>query len=215
MVRRIEQKKRGRVSRTRKNIILIGTEGANKTETLYFSRFNRLNGSYIVRFAKGNDTDPVKIAKSVYKSIQDEALDIENGDLAFCVCDTDVDYAKEDALQRAMRFSKSKDIEMILSNPCFEVWFLLHFTFSTRCFNSNADVIAALRSYLPDYEKSRDIFEALLPRIERAKDNAVKLDRHHAEARHAPETLACNPSSIVYKIVEKLLQNHSKTELIG
>jgi len=36
MVKRVEQKKRGKLTRRRKKIILIGAEGNNKTERNYF-----------------------------------------------------------------------------------------------------------------------------------------------------------------------------------
>lgn len=48
MVRHTGQKKRGKVSKSRKKILLIGTEGKNKTEKNYFSHFNRMPENNII-----------------------------------------------------------------------------------------------------------------------------------------------------------------------
>lgn len=209
MVRRAEQKKRGRLTRKRKKIILIGAEGKNKTEKNYFQKFNRLHGEYVVRFAKGNDTDPLKIAKSVYAtSLKDEEdLHFDEDDCAFCIVDTDVDRAKQKEIDEAIKYGKHKNIEVILSNPCFEVWFLQHFKYSTRSFSSNDAVIEELRKYIPTYEKSTDVFELLLPHIDTAIDNAINLKKYHNDVGHREKSMERNPSSEVYRIIRKIVND--------
>lgn len=49
-------KKRNSNSRKRKKIIFIATEGKNKTEKLYFKKYN--SDKVQIRFAKGGSTDP-------------------------------------------------------------------------------------------------------------------------------------------------------------
>ncbi|MFR8498956.1 hypothetical protein [Acidaminococcus intestini] len=61
------QKSRGKRLRKRKKIIFIGAEGKNKTETKYFNSFNRLQDTYIVKFARNNRTDPKGMVTSIHK----------------------------------------------------------------------------------------------------------------------------------------------------
>jgi hypothetical protein len=206
MVKRVEQKKRGKLTRRRKKIILIGAEGNNKTEQNYFKRFNSRESEYVVIFAKGNDTDPLKVAKSVYKSSRpnEEDLHFDDGDCAYCVVDTDVDYAKQSKIDEAIKYGSNKHIEVILSNPCFEIWFLQHFTYSTKSFSSNDAVIEELKNYIPSYEKNGDVFDALLPHIQTAKQNALKLEQYHDKVGHRKKSMERNPSSEVYVIIGKI-----------
>lgn len=212
MVRCTEQKKRGRLTRKRKKIILIGVEGANKTEKNYFQGFNRRHGEYVVRFARGNDTDPLIILKSVYIAAQkDEELRFDEGDRAFCVVDTDVDCVKQRQINEAVKYSKNKNVEVILSNPCFEVWLLQHFKYSSKSFSSNEAVIEELKKYIPTYKKSSDVFESLLPFLKSAIDNAKKLEVYHKDAGHRAKSIERNPSSEVYKIVNLLNNSLANT----
>lgn len=65
---RAKQVKRRLKHRTEKNIILIGAEGKNKTEKMYFTELgNEFRDRYLIKFAKGNSTDPVGIVKDTIK----------------------------------------------------------------------------------------------------------------------------------------------------
>lgn len=199
-MRKAKQKKRGQRTRNRKKIICIGTEGRNKTERTYFSHFNQMNTEYVVHFAKGNDTDPYKIATAVSASIG-RPKDREKGDRAFCVFDTDVDPKKQKNIQDARSYCKEQKIEVIYSNPCFEIWYLLHYTYSTRAFNKNEEILSALAKYIQNYQKNQDYFESLLPKMKTAIKNAKRLEQYHAENHHLTE-MTRNPSTQIYKIVE-------------
>ena len=119
--KRVHQKPRDIETRKRKKTVIISAEGKNKTETCYFRNFNRHSKSFIIRFAKGNDTDPVKIAKAANKSIKAESINFNEGDRVFCLLDTDINQDKQQSINEAVQFAKAKHIEVILSNPCFEV----------------------------------------------------------------------------------------------
>lgn len=51
MVKRATRKIRGKEKRKRKRIILIGTEGKNKTETKYLMSFNRVLKNTSIQFS--------------------------------------------------------------------------------------------------------------------------------------------------------------------
>lgn len=177
MVKHSAQKQRGKTHRTTKRIILIGTEGANKTERLYFQNFNRTQKTFSIQFATGNATNPVGIVADT-KKCRDK-MDFQCGDRAYAVFDADLWGTQANQIQQAKNDAKKENIEVILSNPCFEVWFVLHFDASTAPYNSSADVITKLKKYIPDYEKSKDIFGDLQCSRQTALFNAGNLRSYH------------------------------------
>lgn len=82
-------------------------------------------------------------------------------------------------------FSKKYDnlVIVIINNPCFEYWLLLHFEFTSKLYPSYRELVKQLKKYLPDYDKSRiyytkqnnDIYLRLSPRMPTAISNAKKL----------------------------------------
>ena len=143
MVRRISDtrrisKDRVRKVRQQKNKIIIAVEGKNKTEKLYFDNFDNGKQSYSITIAKGNDTDPLKLVKSLSKEIVKRDLDLSTGDMAFCVFDTDEDSNKNKLIIEAKKYASEKGIKMIASTPCIELWFLLHYDYTTANLSNDA-----------------------------------------------------------------------------
>lgn len=188
--------------RKTKRIILISTEGKNKTEETYFSHFGGRDKDYLIKFAEGNNTDPCGILKAAKKSIRKEELDLEDGDAVYCVFDVDNLSWRHDAIKDVLKDAEKDQINIILSNPCFEIWFLLHYTYTTRCFSSNDEVIRALQRYIPDYEKNKDIFDKLLSSQSKAIENSQRLDSYHDD-NGISFFVGRNPSTDVYKLIEE------------
>ena len=159
MVKRSAQKQRGRNERSTKRFILIGTEGKNKTEIGYFNKFNRIQKNFCVRFSSGNSTDSMGIVEDIKRTRV--KLKFHAGDLAFAVFDADLWGTRGKQIQQAINYAEKQEIKVILSNPCFEVWFVLHFEDGRAPYDSSDKVIDKLKQYVPDYEKSRDMFEIL------------------------------------------------------
>lgn len=157
MVAHTKQKKRGLITRKQKKLILLGTEGKNETESNYFREFNRKQNTYVIKDAKGNNTDPEGIVADTINSLKQEGIDYVEGDLAFCVFDADTNPAKQRQISRAVQLANKHGIEVLLSAPCFEIWFLQHFDYSTAQLTSEA-AIEKLSRYIPDYKKIRMCF---------------------------------------------------------
>lgn len=205
MVAKTKQKRRGRETRKPRKIVLIGIEGRNRTERLYFQDLIRDKGDgYTVRFTSREETDPKGIAKSMIRDIKNYELDFTNGDLAYCVFDTDTDPDKQKYIDEAEVNAGKENIETILSNPCFEVWFLMHFTDSTHAFSNNREVIDRLKEKISDYEKNKSIYGSIKERTCTAVGNAKRLETFHDEMGRRPKHVDRNPSSEVYKIIEKV-----------
>ena len=130
-----------RKQRKTRKIIVLGVEGKNQTETLYFSELERRQNDYHFIFHKTNDTDPLKIINNTAKDAKKQGVNTKHGDIAAVVFDMDLDNTKTKNYKQLLELAKSKNIEICSSNPCFELWYLLHFRYSTKPYNSNKEVI--------------------------------------------------------------------------
>lgn len=200
---RLKRKNRESHNRKEKNIILIGAEGDNRTESIYFLSINRHFRKYQIKIADGNKTDPVGIVEDVIKSIKKAGIDINNGDIAACVFDTDFGKTKEKQINNARKLATKHGILIFISNPCFEVWFLEHFCFTSKPFGSCSEVIDSLKKYIPKYSKKKDFIDLLLDKTHNALINCRKLKLYHDNIGNIG--INRNPCSEVYAIVEKIV----------
>ena len=108
-------------------------------------------------------------------------------DKVFLMYDLDVDGMLE-------QLQKIPNAELLVSNPCVELWFLLHYQQQKTAISSDM-CIKKLQTFSKEYKKgtlSEDEKEVLANNKELAVERAKKL----AEFQ--------NPSSMVYKLLEKL-----------
>lgn len=205
MVRKVDQKKRGKVSRKAKKIILIGAEGKNQTERKYFKAFNQVQSEYKIMAGKGNNTDPVGVVEDLLKSAKQEELDLKDGDILACFIDVDFKNGRDQELRAAMKLARQNNISVFLSNPCFEIWYLLHFRYSTKLYGSNEEVIKELGSYISDYSKSKDVYDLIENKIDQALLNTKRLESYHLE-NGTNDRLKKLPSTEAYKLIEMILE---------
>ncbi|MDR0941090.1 MAG: RloB family protein [Bacteroidales bacterium] len=57
------------------------------------------------------------------------------------------------------RCKKSKNITIIVNNPCLEFWFLQHFEATSKHFETYEQLEKSLKKYLPDYEKTEKYYK--------------------------------------------------------
>jgi hypothetical protein len=204
MVRRANRKTSKAIKKEMK-LVIIAAEGKNKTEKTYFNEFNSMQKQYRIISARGNNTDPVKIVNDAIISSIKEELDFGNGDRAFAVFDTD--YGKEEVIRKSLQLAHANNIEVILSNPCFEVWLLLHFRYSTKGYASNSEVYNELLSYWPGYKKNISSYEKVNERYNKAIENAKRIKSFNNGTNAGLDVLKCNSSTDVYKIVDMLMND--------
>lgn len=210
MGRRIEHNRRisndrVRKARKQKSKILIAAEGKNKTEKTYFSNFEDGKKTYNITYARGNNTDPLKLVKMLIKEIDELKLDLQDDDVAYCIFDTDVDPNKNKIIEEAIQLAKKNNIKIITSSPCFELWFLLHYDYTTANMDSE-EVIKRLKEYYPKYEKNINIYPDIIKEIDLAIDRAKKLEKYQTDNNRRIGTVEANPNTEVYKIVEYLMK---------
>ncbi len=204
---------RKRASRAPYERVLIVCEG-RKTEPYYFLGLRtalRLNRANVVIADKKKGLDPTALVRYAI----DEASKDPEFDHVYCVFDKDKHPGYNSAIDRIHSISGLRGYSMhaIASIPCFEIWLLLHFLYTTRAYiaplqDSNADlVIRDLKAHLPDYEKgSKDTFAVLADRTETAIGNAKSLEKFH-------ETSGTdNPSTKVHILVEYLQKLGNKND---
>lgn len=195
---------RRRPTRDLREIILIVCEGA-KTEPLYF---NKLKSAFrlpslnvhceILGGSPGHS--PKKI---VEVAIQKKAKRCQNEipyDQVYCVMDIEIPPRGLDDL---IRLSDENEIRLIFSNPCFEYWYLLHFTKSNRSFNTNRQLIAELKSHIPNYDKVSTVF---LSEIYDLTNTAIQNAKELASANGwaSIDLRDHNSSTRVHEVVEHL-----------
>ncbi len=210
MGRRVEHNRkisnvRVRKPRKSKSKVLIATEGKNKTEKTYFSNFEDSKKSYNVTYARGNNTDPLKLVKMLIKEIDELKLDLQDDDVAYCIFDTDVDPNKNSIIEEAIQLAKKNNINIITSSPCIELWFLLHYDYTTANMD-NEEVIKRLKKFYPKYEKNINIYPDIIEEINLAINRAKKLEKYQINNKQRIGTVEANPNTEIYKIVEYLMK---------
>ena len=102
-----KEKSRGRENRNRKPVLLIATEGKNKTEKNYLSHFAPFS-KYAINFNANHYTDPVNMMKSLVNDIAKKKLNVKDGDRAVCIFDTDMQMDnKQDQIDIAMKYQNN------------------------------------------------------------------------------------------------------------
>lgn len=209
MGRRVEHNRRisnDRVRKVRKqkSKILIAAEGKNKTEKTYFSNFEDGKKSYSITYARGNNTDPLKLVKMLIKEIDNLKLDLQDDDVAYCIFDTDIDPNKNKIIEEAIQLANKNNIKIITSSPCIELWFLIHYEYTTANMN-NEEVIKRLKSYYQKYAKNVNIYPDIVEKTKLAITRAKKLEKYHITNNRKIGYVDANPNTEVYKIVEYLI----------
>ncbi|MGP1418502.1 MAG: RloB family protein [Sphaerochaetaceae bacterium] len=195
-------KKRNSGIRKEKKIILIATEGNNQTETNYFKKFK--TSGYRIKFVHGNDTDPVKMMQALKAQFESLGLSKADGDLGMSLIDTDCADYKNVQINAADKLS-DQSIKQYVSSPCFEIWLLCHFVYSTKQYNSSDEVIKELRERIDGYSKNQeDIIEKTISKLPTALKNAKMLNEFCLSSGKKPHTVGFMPSTEIYKIIEIL-----------
>jgi len=204
-------KKRCSGSRKRKSIILVSTEGKNQTETNYLKDFK--NRNVPILFASGRFTDPVNMVETLSVEMERNGFDRDLGDKAFCLIDADVSPSKNQKIREADKIARKKGIELIVSAPCFELWFLCHYSFSTRQYGSNDELIAELMKHedFLNYKKNcTGLYEKLLPRLDIAIDNAKRLEYELIKLGKKKHTVDFSPSTEAYIVIQTIKEIEEK-----
>ena len=160
-------------------------------------------------------TDPIGIIKDAKQKMSERFFDQAQGDSAWCVYDVDDnDDNSDDKLQKAFRQAKANKYNVVVSNPCFEIWYILHFEtiFSEL---TSVEAQSRLLTHIPQYGKNVDIFDTLEPLVGTANQNAIRLLAKYSEKSEPAAERACNPFSNAFVLVQKLMEMRRKARQRG
>lgn len=201
--RKFQKKKRNNITRKKRPIMTFTGEGKNKTEKQYFLSFQEQHGKYSIQYVNtGLDTDPAGMLKSMENAWKRYELSVSNGDKAYIVLDMDCSLQKIKLVKKLQE--TSKNIQFIVSNPCIEVWFIMHFIYTTHQFKDGREPKKELGKYISGYEENMYISEIIRPRLEMAVKNVEKLMVHYESIGIKWGDAACNPMTDVVDILKEL-----------
>ena len=197
---------RSRNPRTVGRKIIIVCEG--DTEEIYFEaiRKSKRLQTLKIRVVNPDFSDPENIVKRAVE-LRDEAKRQRNWldkDEAWAIFDGEEHIANNiQNWNRALILAAKETINLGISNPSFELWYLLHYQ------NQNANIHRdkarrRLITHLPAYDKTEDFYEShfklLTNQAEtRAKDLLVRIQRDGLETYN-------NPSTQIHLLVETLFK---------
>lgn len=176
--------------RQAKHTVLVYCGGV-RTEPEYLDalRLEHRNNAVSVRIvAEGADPERLVRRAAGHRNRQPGGFDE-----VWCVTDVD-----EFDLTRAVALARKERVSLAVSNPCFELWLLLHHADCTSHCTGYDDVANRLRKHVPGYDKCRLDFAATYrEKVPAAVERARKLDPTGKE-------FTANPSTNVWQLVERI-----------
>jgi len=190
--------------------VLVVCEG-KKTEPQYFSELQREEEvrlvEIVVEDCGGDPKAVVRRALELKRTADREARRQRDQNLGYdevwCVFDVDEHRKLLEAIDQA----KANRISIALSNPCFELWILLHFRSQTAEIHRH-DAQSACGDFIKHYDKSIS-YAALKDGYPDAVRRAEQLDRRNSEIGERGK----NPTTWVYRLTERL-RELSREELL-
>jgi hypothetical protein len=166
--------------------------GVEKTESDYLEAIREECGIPALRVVpqrKGKGKDPEKVVRQAVQRNQEAA---DPYDEVWCVLDVD-----EFVLDGAERMATGAGVRLAVSNPCFELWLLLHHE-DCRATLDSVEARRRLRRHVPAYDKARLDFGDFA----RGVEDAVGRGRRLSDGA----VVGPNPSSGVWALVDMIVK---------
>jgi hypothetical protein len=200
--RRDELRRRKHFTEPRPHI-LVCCEG-QVTEPSYFNGLKREGHNNLLHVeVKPGGLAPktlvdyaVDLKRAAEKKARGQRDDNLKYDEVWCVFDVDAHKHLLDAKQKA----EVHGINMAISNPCFELWLLLHFQ-DQRPHIERHQVQSLCRGHMPRYIKEVP-FALVVPHHQEAVGRAVALDKWQQEQ----DRPGGNPSTGVHRLTEQIMK---------
>lgn len=191
-MRKSDRLGRGPSKRDPRPRVLIVCEGA-KTESGYFEG---------LRSAERLAIELKVVPAGSPKTVVEKAVELKNRALSshdafeqiWCVFDIDEHPKIPDAIQQA----QAHGVSLAVSNPCFELFVLLHFQDRTAPIHRHK-AQSLCRKHMPGYQKNL-AFDKLAPLTGDALGRAAALDERH----HRNGNSGANPSTGVHRLVSRI-----------
>lgn len=165
--------------------ILIISEG--HIEVSYFKKIN----SYLKRklieikpVCSALGTDALNVVNS---TIEEKKKCTENGDALKSVWSVfDIDCNRPEQIQQALKKAQKNKINVCISNPCFEVWLLSHYSDSSSPIVNGEEAKRKIKEHISNYDSVQnffhnnpEVFDELMQKKDVAVINSQNLDSFH------------------------------------
>lgn len=191
---------RKQIIKKKNPLIVIGAEGGNKTEKIYFSNFKER--TLRIQFSTGNKTDPEGMLEDLLKYIQNEDIKSEDECTIFLVIDTDLDPKRIEKIKKIKPICDKNNIILITSSPTFEIWYLMHYDKNIKIFTSSLEVKKSMVKHIPKYTESMNVFPKIIDKLDKAYKQAQKIEM--LAEKEKEDKIDTNPHTDVYKIIDKI-----------
>lgn len=192
-------------NRSPKKRVVVICEGS-KTEPMYLNLVNATTREALVELVIVDEpaTAPKQLveracrerssAAGLAKRTKDPNAKIDE---IWCAFDVDEHPLLKEARQQA----NDNEINIAISNPCIEAWFLLHFV-DQRAHIHRDDARRLLEAEIPGYDKRLKSLDDLAGRYKDARGRAQKLaEKHDGDGTEFPHN---NPSSDMWRLIDSL-----------
>lgn len=196
-------------------VLHIYCEG-EKTEPNYIEKYLQVksNGDRRKQVVK---VEPTK--KNTPLQLVEEAIKLKSScpddDIFWVVYDRESIAKYPDKLHKIAYDKAAKNnIEIALSNVCFELWILLHFKQNTAPYTSYDNLMSASelkrelqKAGIHNYEKGDvDIFRAIFHKLDEARARAVTMNSatEHSAPPNVDRPYQLNPYTEVYKLLDAI-----------
>ncbi len=205
----ILEMKRNSEKQTPKKIIYIICEG--DTEVIYFKNLRKQLRAATIEVIRSKGSAPISVVEHAIDIIKTET----GVDEIWCVLDRDQHPTFEKAKAKWQQYVPSDTDKsqaarfMVVSNPSFELWYMLHFSFTTKSYMYYTNKTAAMQvesdlkkklaaNGVKDGKPWRNVFSILYPLTKAATKNADSLLTHNRSAN------TDNPETNVHELVRSI-----------
>ena len=168
--------------RSSKRVIVFNKRGLilceGETEENYFKglisqeKYRRKFSTINVEISKPKNHSPLGLVNEAKAKIKKAKSEKNPYSFVWIIFDKDGHAKLADAFEVARDFSP--EINIAFSIPCFEFFVLLHFEKTSKPFTKCDDVISYIKkqNYIPNYEKSGNLFQLLIEYLPNALANS-------------------------------------------
>lgn len=177
---------------------MVVAEG--RTERAYFDGLRRRGCDVEIKIPSSSPTDALNLVRLADRVVKKGHVDPKDGDLVICAFDVQGNDPRN--MVEAIRLAESRGIILAISNPCIEVWLLMHFQDVKHRLECQ-DALSSLSGHIRGYRKGRDYREVLEPGRGRALARASSINSQNG-LRSAGDFTRFNPSTSLGEVVSAL-----------
>lgn len=181
------------------SLIVIASEDKYAVRQ-YFEFFRSTKIQFKVLETEDGKSAPEHVLARLVEYMKE--YDIDEGDEFWLVCDCDhwIKHGHIKNLAQVIQLCRQKGIQVALSNPCFELWLLLHFAeFPAEAKLTSAEIEKRLRKAVGSYDKTK-VYN--LPIDMDAVKAAAK---RSADNQNTSSEIPDRPQTAVHLIIQHLL----------